>query len=78
MEKLLINDELIAEAISKTTKDQYGQIIKANCMPSQLFPDKEIRDLIIQHIKSGESKYSLYTYGWTHGSYKAISLNLFK
>lgn len=78
METILINDELIAEAIRRAKKDQYGQTIKMNCTPSQLFPDKEMRDLVIEYIESGESKYSLQTYGWKYGTYKAISINLFK
>ena len=75
MEKIVINDQLIADAISKTDKDQYGQLRQMNCMPSQLFPDKEIRDLVIDYIKSGKSKYRLQTYGWTYGTYQAISVH---
>ncbi len=74
MKTIAINDQLIAEAISKTDKDQYGQTRQMDCMPSQLFPDKEVRDLVIKYLKSGESKYRLQTYGWTYGTYEAISI----
>jgi hypothetical protein len=74
METIAINDQLIADAISKTDKDQYGQTRQMDCMPSQLFPDKEVRDLVIKYLESGESKYRLQTYGWRYGTYEAISI----
>ena len=74
MKTIVINDKLIADAISKTDKDQYGQLKQGNCMAGQLFPDKEIRDLVVDFIKSGKSKYRLQTYGWAYGTYQAISV----
>lgn len=77
MNQIEINDKLIADAISRAGEDQYGQVYQMDCMPSQLFPDKEIRDLVLKYIDSGKSRYKLQTYGWRYGTYKAISTHPF-
>ena len=78
MMTIVINDELIAEAIKRVDKDQYGQTRQFDCTPYDLFPDKELRDLVVEYLESGKSKYRLQTYGWRYGTFKAISVHPYR
>ena len=77
MEAITINDDFIKSAISKLDRDQYGQIYQSGCTPKMLFKDDNIRQLVIEYLKSGKSRYKLQTYGGRFGTYQAISVHPF-
>lgn len=73
MNTITINDDLIKSAIDKADKDQYGQVYQDECTPFNLFKDSEVRELVVEYLNSGKSRYRLQTYGGRFGTYKAIS-----
>jgi hypothetical protein len=72
-----INDALIKAAINKLDRDQYGQVYQSECTPRNLFKNEEERELVLQYLKSGKSRYRLQTYGGRFGTYTAISKHPF-
>lgn len=77
MENKIINDALIKEYINRADKDQYGQTYQSDCTPYNLFKDENERELVIEYLKSGKSRYKLLTYGGRFGTYQAISVHPF-
>lgn len=67
----MITDEMITEALNNAPKNRYGQTNTIDKQPSRLFPyDTEE---VINHLKTSK-KYMLSTYGWTYGTYRAITI----
>lgn len=56
-------EKLIEEAREATEKDPYGQIRISNCTPEKLFPDKELREKVINYLNTApNSRYRLDSY----------------
>jgi 5-methylcytosine-specific restriction endonuclease McrBC regulatory subunit McrC len=66
----MITDQMIAEAIENSPRDQYGQIIMMDLQIKRLFPDLDEEE-VKKHLETSEM-YQLSTYGWKYGTYKAI------
>jgi hypothetical protein len=77
MNTKVINDDFIKSAIENADRDQYGQVKQSECTPFFLFKDKEVRELVVEYLKSGKSRYKLQTYGGRFGTYEAISKHPF-
>ena len=68
----MLTDEIIDVAIKMANKDQYGQTPIFNKTIQNLFPNENIDD-VIEYLKTSK-KYTLSTYGFKYGTYKAITL----